>query len=102
MATNNYRMATYVSPYPELTEVVAWLDAYRAGEHDPEYMCRNCVSGGANTCPHWKNITGYTEAQYYAHMISIGRGAQQAEADVHAFRTIRNWQVGQQMTRWPA
>ncbi|KAL1412232.1 hypothetical protein Q8F55_003243 [Vanrija albida] len=84
---------TYVSPFPELTQVFHWLTAYSGRMFQPEYMCANCVNGTMTACPHWMNIIGYTEAQYFAHLVYIGRTRAAAEADCETFRTVRSWQV---------
>lgn len=52
MNYNNQFMATYTSPYSELDEVVAWLDAYRHSDYEPRYLCEGCISQGNDACRH--------------------------------------------------
>lgn len=47
-----YFMATYDSPYPELTEVVEWLRCYRTRQYNEFFMCEDCVNSGSTTCLH--------------------------------------------------
>ncbi|WOO80028.1 uncharacterized protein LOC62_03G003542 [Vanrija pseudolonga] len=92
MSNDLYFMASYDSPYPELTEVVEWLTCYRTRQYNEFFMCEDCLENGRSECLHWCDITGYTEAQFFAHCIYLGRGRVQAERDCTTFRFVQTYQ----------